>query len=50
MSVPAFFKKILRLLLLLYEVMAEWLKRQTVNLLGDRRWFESNPLQILNIS
>lgn len=26
-------------------VVAEWLKRQTVNLLGDRRWFESNLLQ-----
>ena len=25
--------------------MAEWLKRQTVNLLGDRRWFESNSFQ-----
>ena len=22
--------------------MAEWLKRQTVNLLGNRRWFESD--------
>lgn len=26
-------------------VMAEWLKRQTVNLLGNRRWFESNSPQ-----
>ena len=26
-------------------MMAEWLKRQTVNLLGDRRWFESNSFQ-----
>lgn len=25
--------------------MAEWLKRQTVNLLGNRRWFESNSSQ-----
>ena len=25
--------------------MAEWLKRQTVNLLGNRRWFESDLSQ-----
>ena len=26
--------------------MAEWLKRQTVNLLGDRPWFESKLFHI----
>ena len=28
-------------------VVAEWLRRMTVNHMGDRRWFESNQPQII---
>lgn len=43
---PFFFNGFFYLILYCGGVVAEWLRRMTVNHMGDRRWFESNQPQI----